>query len=175
VQAMHFILCSREAAEAHAANFPSHEDQYGPYLRDFLKMGREVTDGDYAKASRFRQDFSTRFNGLLSTIDALVCPSRAGGVFSISPEIQYGSMAEYNAAASQFRQSYKPELASNMLYTTPADLAGTPTLTLPSGFSADNLPLSIQFVGQRLSEPMLCRIGHAYEEATGSYQRHPSV
>jgi Asp-tRNA(Asn)/Glu-tRNA(Gln) amidotransferase A subunit family amidase len=30
-------------------------------------------------------------------------------------------------------------------------------------------------VGQHLSEPMLCRIGHAYEEATGWYKQHPNV
>ena len=175
VQAMWFILCSREAAAAHAVNFPSREDQYGPYFRDFLKMGREVTDTDHARARQFRSDFSAKFNGLLSTIDALVCPSRAGGVFSISQEAQYGSMADFNAAAGKFRRSYKPELASNFPFTVPADLAGTPTITLPSGFSTDNLPFSVQFMGQRLSEPMLCRIGHAYEEATGWYKRHPSV
>src|SRR5262249_50099639 len=51
------------------------------------------------------------------------------------------------------------------VYTYPADLSGTPTLTLPVGFS-EGLPLSMQIAGQPLSEPTLCRIGHAYEEAT---------
>jgi hypothetical protein len=27
----------------------------------------------------------------------------------------------------------------------------------------------------RISEPTLCRIGHAYEEATGWYKKHPNV
>lgn len=84
-------------------------------------------------------------------------------------------MADFNAAAGKFRQSYKPQLASNFLFTVPADLGGTPTITLPSGFSSDNLPLSVQFMGRHLSEPMLCRIGHACEEATGWYKRHPGV
>jgi Asp-tRNA(Asn)/Glu-tRNA(Gln) amidotransferase A subunit family amidase len=46
---------------------------------------------------------------------------------------------------------------------------------LPSGFSTDGLPYSIEFVGSRLSEPMLCRIAHAYEERTGWHRRHPPV
>jgi hypothetical protein len=41
--------------------------------------------------------------------------------------------------------------------------AGTPAICLPSGFSQEGLPYSIQFAGRRLSEPVLCRIAHAYE------------
>ena len=63
-----------------------------------------------------------------------------------------------------------------MHYTIPADFAGTPTLTLPCGFSeADGLPYAMQLMGRRLSEPMLCRIGHAYESVTVWHERHPPV
>jgi amidase len=61
------------------------------------------------------------------------------------------------------------------VYTYPADLSGTPTITLPVGLSSEGLPLSMQIAGQPLSEPMLCRIGHAYEEATGWYKKHPNI
>jgi Asp-tRNA(Asn)/Glu-tRNA(Gln) amidotransferase A subunit family amidase len=83
-------------------------------------------------------------------------------------------MAEVNGARDKFADSYKPPLGANV-YTYPADLSGTPTITLPVGFSSEGLPLSIQIAGQPLSEPTLCRIGHAYEEATGSYKKHPNV
>jgi Asp-tRNA(Asn)/Glu-tRNA(Gln) amidotransferase A subunit family amidase len=55
------------------------------------------------------------------------------------------------------------------------DLAGTPTICLPSGFSPGGLPYSIQLAGRRLSEPMLCRIANAYEEATSWHGRHPDL
>ena len=35
------------------------------------------------------------------------------------------------------------------------------------------VPYALQLLGRRLSEPMLCRIGHAYEEATVWHKRHP--
>ncbi|MCZ6751999.1 MAG: amidase family protein [Acidobacteria bacterium] len=60
-------------------------------------------------------------------------------------------------------------------FTFPANLAGTPTLSLPCGFSEAGLPYTIQFMGSRLSEALLCRIGHAYEEATEWHERHPLV
>ena len=67
-------------------------------------------------------------------------------------------------------QPVKPSYSNHQ-----ADLSGTPTITLPVGFSSEGLPLSMQFAGQALSEPTLCRIGHAYEEATGWYKKHPNV
>lgn len=41
-------------------------------------------------------------------------------------------------------------------------------ITLPSEYSPEKLPYSIQFVGRHVSEPVLCRIVQAYA-------RHPSV
>ena len=169
------VLCRKEAVIAHAAYFPSHKDEYGPYFREFLEMGAAVKDADYAKAVQYRNDFTTKYRALLSTVDALVYPALVGGAFSITSEAQYGSMADYNAARDKFRNSYNPPLGVTFVYTFPTDLAGTPTITLPVGFSSDGLPLSMQIGGQALSEPMLCRIGHAYEEATGWYQKHPNV
>jgi Asp-tRNA(Asn)/Glu-tRNA(Gln) amidotransferase A subunit family amidase len=55
------------------------------------------------------------------------------------------------------------------------DLAGVPAICVPCGFSPDGLPYSIQFTGRRLSESMLCRIAHAYEQATEWHSHHPNV
>jgi amidase len=174
VQNMWLILCAKEAVAAHAANFPSRKNEYGPYFRDFLEMGAAVSAADYAKAVQYRKVLSTKYRAVLSTVDAFVYPAGVGGAFSISKETQYGSMADFNAARDKYANSYNPPLGANV-YTCPADLSGTPTITLPVGFSSDGLPLSMQIAGQALSEPTLCRIGHAYEEATGWYKKHPNV
>ncbi len=58
---------------------------------------------------------------------------------------------------------------------SPVNFCGYPTLSLPCGFSIDGLPLSLQLVGPPLSESLLCRAGHAYEEATPWHARHPPV
>ena len=55
------------------------------------------------------------------------------------------------------------------------DLAGTPAICVPSGFTTAGLPLSIQFAGRRLSEPMLCRIAYAYEQATDVALAEPGI
>ena len=168
------ILCAKEAVAAHAANFPSRKNEYGPYFRDFLEMGAATNATDYAKATQYRKDLSTKYRAVLSTVDAFAYPAGNGGAFSISKETQYGSLADFNAARDKYANSYNPPLGASV-YTYPADLSGTPTITLPVGFSSEGIPLSMQIAGQALSEPTLCRIGHAYEEAAGWYKKHPNV
>jgi amidase len=168
------ILCAKEALAAHAKTFPSRKNEYGPYFREFLEMGAAVSAGDYANAVQYRKDLSTKYRAVLSIVDAFAYPAGNGGAFSISKETQYGSMADFNAARDKYANSYNPPLGA-LVYTYPADLSGTPTITLPVGFSSEGLPLSMQFAGQALSEPTLCRIGHAYEQATGWYKKHPKV
>ncbi len=158
-----YAIVTSEAHAAHKANYPSRAGEYGPYFRNFLERGAEVTDAAYAAASRLRTEFSKRFRAMLSTVDVLASP--AGRVpFAVSTELQYGRMAALDK-----------ELKFPSQFTFPANLAGTPALSLPCGFSEAGLPYTIQFMGERLSEALLCRIGHAYEEATEWHERHPPV
>src|SRR5260370_26790188 len=82
--------------------------------------------------------------------------------------IQGGSLPAYHAAWS----AASPRSSE---FTMPMDLAGVPTICLPSGFSPDGLPYSIQFTGRHLREATLCRIAHAYEQVTDWHTRHPDV
>ncbi len=44
---------------------------------------------------------------------------------------------------------------------------------LPVGFNGEGLPLSIQFIGKHLAEPLLVQVGDAYERATEHNLRPP--
>ncbi len=45
-------------------------------------------------------------------------------------------------------------------------LAYSSVITVPSGFTTDNLPVGITFFGPAYSEPTLIKLGYAYEQAT---------
>lgn len=159
-----FAICAAEAYAAHRDTFPSRAEEYGPYFRDLLEAGEGVTKDQYADASRWRQDFTGRLNALLESLDALVCP--AGGItFPIENEMQYRGSEDLLPLFEGVQ----------MHFTIPADFAGTPALAMPCGFSGTGIPHALQFMGRRLSEGMLCRIGHAYEKATDWHDRHPPV
>ncbi len=49
--------------------------------------------------------------------------------------------------------------------STPAAVAGYPTVSLPMGF-VFGLPVGISFIGRAWSEPVLVRLAYAYEQAT---------
>jgi aspartyl-tRNA(Asn)/glutamyl-tRNA(Gln) amidotransferase subunit A len=49
------------------------------------------------------------------------------------------------------------------IYTVPVNIAGLPALSMPCGVSPEGLPIGMQLIGKAFSEPVLYRIGRAYE------------
>jgi amidase len=47
-----------------------------------------------------------------------------------------------------------------------ANLSGFPDLIVPAGFSTEDLPIGISFLGPAFSEPRLLALGYAFEQAT---------
>jgi amidase len=123
-----------------------------------------VTPAQYAEADGFRTRFNERFNAMLSQADAVVLPA-GGHTFRVDAANQYGDAAALQPLFDN----------AQMQFTIPADFAGTPALTVPCGYSPAGLPYALQFMGPRLSEPLLCRIGHAYEETTAWHERRPPI
>ena len=154
-------LCSAEAVGAHTATYPSQRDAYGPWFRGWLDMGAKVTGADYARANNLRAACTGHLRRVFAEIDVLVCPSMSAPPHVVTPEMLYGS---YGARDLKFQR-----------FTVPFDYNGAPTLSVPCGMNSEGLPLSIQFVGKHLTEPLLCRVGHAYESATPWHNLNPDV
>ena len=54
-------------------------------------------------------------------------------------------------------------------------MSGSPTITLPCGFTDAGTPLAFQFVGRHMEEEMLVRAGYAYQTATDWHRKHPAL
>jgi aspartyl-tRNA(Asn)/glutamyl-tRNA(Gln) amidotransferase subunit A len=52
-------------------------------------------------------------------------------------------------------------------YTVPFNLTGQPAASLPCGLSSEGLPIGLQVVGPRFSEPLVLRASQALESAIG--------
>ena len=154
------VLCSAEAAAAHRETFPSRGDEYGPWFRGWLELGLRHTATDYAIASYQRLACNGTLAHIFDGIDVLVCPSMTTPPERVTPEALYGPMDEEEWTWGRF--------------TVPYDFSGAPTISLPCGLNSEGLPLSIQFVGRHLAEPLLVQVGHAYEAAT-QHQLRPDV
>jgi aspartyl-tRNA(Asn)/glutamyl-tRNA(Gln) amidotransferase subunit A len=61
------------------------------------------------------------------------------------------------------------------VFTVPANLTGNPSLSIPVGFAAGNLPVGMQIIGPNFREDLLYRIGYAYEQETKWYKIRPKL
>jgi amidase len=168
-----FTLCAVEAVEAHKEFYPSRAEEYGAYYREFLESGSQVSQTEMDNVRRIREEFSSKFRELLTSVDAMISPA-AGTPFAIPKGLQYGSISEW-------QEVYSERLASSgfstppVSFTFPHNFAGTPGLAVPCGFTEEGIPYTMQLSGSYLNEAMLCRIGHAYERATDWHKKHPPV
>jgi len=59
--------------------------------------------------------------------------------------------------------------------TMPFNATGQPVLAVPCGFDELGLPIGMQIAGRPFDEAGVCRIGHAYEQAAGWFNRRPPM
>jgi len=161
-------IAGAEMLHAHQASFPSRAGEYGPYVREFLTAASQITPERLAGARKARVALTAGMNAVLESVDAMACPAGGAPAWRVTRETQVGALGAFHAAWS----AAQPRA---MDFVGPMDLAGTPAICLPSGFSANGLPYSLQLAGRRLSEPLLCRIAAAYERATRWHDRHPTI
>ncbi|MDN8612944.1 amidase [Variovorax ginsengisoli] len=156
-----FPLCGVEAAVVHEATYPARKEMYGPALAGVLDLGRAQSGMDYQKIVLRRQAFSGRVREMFEGIDLLLMPAQGVASPTLERMLSFGEDAE---------------LMSAMLRCTcPLDMSGSPTLTLPGGFTEAGTPVAFQFVSRHFEEELLVRAGWAFQQATDWHQRHPAL
>ena len=105
-------------------------------------------DAYYLKAQKTRRliqnDFIEAFNG----VDALLTPATPSAAFPIG------------------QKDVDPvTMYLNDVFTVPASLAGVPAMSVPSGLSADGMPLGLQIIAPSFREDTLVKAGRVLEKA----------
>ncbi len=160
---MWYIMGTVEAALAHSKTFPSRSEEYGIGFREDLEYGQNVSGVEYAKVSKMRSEFSGKLYQMLNSIDCMVCPS-------MSNPARNKSENPYNMSAKEWKRLNRKDV-----FSKPFNFSGVPTLSMPCGFSKDGIPLSVQFVGSKFDEAMICKTGYAYEQNTNWHTKHPRI
>jgi len=152
-------FCAVETAIAHQADYPDRAGEYGPDLAQLIEQGRRMTGIEFGSIMHERLEFAGRLLALFRGVDLLLMPTMPVPVPSLE------RMAEYGQDDTV--------LLRMLRFTAPFNFAGNPTITLPCGIDADGLPLSLQLVGPSMSEALLCRAGHAFQQRTDWHTRRP--
>lgn len=152
-------FCAVETAIAHQADYPDRAAEYGPDLSQLIEHGRRMTGIEFGSIMHERLEFAGRLLALFRGVDLLLMPTMPVPVPSLE------RMAEYGQDDTV--------LLRMLRFTAPFNFAGNPTITLPCGIDAAGLPLSLQLVGPPVSEALLCRAGHAFQQRTDWHTRRP--
>jgi amidase len=155
------IICAADSAAAHAPTFPSRRAEYGPTFRSFLDYAATLRAQDYAAAHEKRLVWSGQLRAMFEHVDLFACPSMFMTAMPADLLDPYGP--------------FLPDIAPSMRFVAPFDFSGSPTLSIPCGFTDEGLPHSLQLVARHGAEPLLCRVGHAYESATDWHLRQPPL
>ncbi len=150
------IILNAEAYAIHEQDLQTRPLDYARMTHARLVMGGFLSSADLVQALRLRRELSDALNGVLARFDAVITAS------SLSQAPRF----------SDYRDGYP---VAWPVQTMPFNVTGHPAMSVPTGFSKEGLPLSLQIVGRPFDEPMVLRIGAALERALGLADRWPEL
>lgn len=149
------------------------------FERDTLIMaalGRATSSVDYVDSVQRRQEYVRRITDFFSSYDLLLTPTLATpppriGAFDLPVVLQRASDVLIKTRAAGFLRYTK--IVDDMIdqnlgwvpYTQLANLTGRPAISLPLHWTADGLPLGVQFVAPLAGESLLIRLAAQLEQA----------
>jgi len=110
----------------------------------------------YRKASQVRTLMRKDFEDAFGQVDVILAPTAP------TPAFRIGEKTEDPL------QMYLSDI-----FTIPVNLAGIPGISIPCGFSRDNLPIGLQIMGKHFDEGMLLRVAYAFEQNTDFHLKKP--
>ncbi len=147
----------------HEELFRTSANRYQIPVRRTLQNGAEPRAFEYVKSWRtvmtLRRGIDAWFDD--KGVDLLVLPTRRRG-----PEVT----AEALERAVSLQQ-VKPILEN----TAEFNVLGIPAITVPCGFTSDNLPVGLMIAGRPWAEGQVLALADAYEKATEWHKRLPPL
>jgi len=143
------VIILSESYAIHEANMKSRPLDYGRFTHARMAVGGLLSASDLMQALRVRRRLSVAMNNsVLGKYDAIIAAS------TLAPAARF----------DEIDPEVPPAWA---IQTMPFNVTGNPAMSIPTGFSASGLPLSMQIVGKPFEDAKVLRIGKAYEAATG--------
>jgi aspartyl-tRNA(Asn)/glutamyl-tRNA(Gln) amidotransferase subunit A len=115
-------------------------------------------DAYYKKAQQVRTLIKQDCEEVFRQVDVLVTPTTPTAAFPIG------------AKTADPLQMYLSDI-----FTISVNLAGLPAISVPCGFTSDNLPIGLQCIGKHFDEETILRVAHAYEQSTDWHRRRPAL
>ena len=156
VRAANSIIMLSEAYAFHERNLKTRPQDFGELVRERFRIGGLFRASDYVQAQRARQVIKRECADVLRKVDVLVTPTMT------QPAAPFEG---YDATATVRGPSF----------TAPFNVTGLPAVSVPAGFTANDLPVGMQIVGKPFDEPTVLRSAYAYQQHARWFERRPSL
>ena len=143
--------------------FRSRSAGFGPEVKRRIMLGTFALtsgyyDAYYGRARGVVRALALQMGRAFESVDVLVTPSAPSGAFGL------GEKADDPLA-----------MYLSDVFTTPASLTGIPAISVPTGFDARGLPLSLQIMAPHLEEVRAFRVAAAVEGALALDREPPAL
>jgi aspartyl-tRNA(Asn)/glutamyl-tRNA(Gln) amidotransferase subunit A len=149
-------MTTSDGAAFHRERLQEHPEGFGEDVLKRLQQGAALTSSEYILARRTQALVKRQFERFFEHWDILLTPTTP----ITAPLIAGPDALEQARLLTRF--------------TSPFNLSGLPAISIPCGFTKDNLPVGLQLVSRPWAEADLLRAAYSYEMATGWYRYHPS-
>lgn len=139
------------------------EEGFGPEVKRRIMLGTYVLSSGYynayyLKAQKVRTLIKNDFIDAFKDVDVILTPTSPTPAFKIGEKVD------------DPLQMYLSDIL-----TIPANLAGLPAISLPCGFTANNLPLGLQLLAPFFAEDKIIQAAYAFEGNTDYHLRKPEL
>ncbi|HSQ14135.1 MAG TPA: amidase [Candidatus Deferrimicrobium sp.] len=124
-----------------------------------IYLGLLTNSSDYIQAQRIRSRCRAELAQVFEKIDCLALPNQNGP----APRVE-----DVGPIDTLFKHVV-PE------FHGPFNLTGLPTLSVPCGYSENNLPIALQIVGRPFDEVTVLRAGYTYQQQMKWYEKRPAI
>jgi aspartyl-tRNA(Asn)/glutamyl-tRNA(Gln) amidotransferase subunit A len=145
------LISRSESYAIHERYLTTTPELYGELGRRRLSAGAMIRASDYVNALRHRAILVARVAEVMKTVDVLLTPG-------------------WQAPAARFDET---GVLNPPNYTAPFNVTGSPALTIGNGLSRAGLPLSLQIAGRPFEDPLVLKVGAAFEAATAFRTMRP--
>jgi aspartyl-tRNA(Asn)/glutamyl-tRNA(Gln) amidotransferase subunit A len=151
------VIILAESYAIHEANLKSRPLDYGRLTHSRMVLGATLSAADLTQAFRARKILADAVNkDILSNYDVMITASAL-------------------STAPRFDEMDKDVLPAWGMQTMPFNLTGNPAMSMPTGFAASGLPLSMQIVGKPFGDAEVLTVGQAFEGAMGLLNKRPQL
>ena len=162
------VRYGHRATAEHAATLQQMYDRtrdegFGAEVKRRIMLGTYVLshgyyDAYYLKAQQVRTLLRRDYEAAFERVDVVAMPTTPTPAFKIGEK------------ADDPLQMYLADI-----FTVSANLAGLPAISVPCGFSPDNLPIGLQLTGRAFDEATILRAADAYQRDTDHHTKVPYV